>query len=449
MRHSRLLILALAAGSCGYGQTRVHLETQAKAIDFANSSSTRPVKTGTVLPAVCAPGELFFKRDAVPGQNLYGCTAANAWIAQASGDGGGVAPANHAAQHMSGGTDPLASAIPAANAIPYADSGGHLDAWLSVSARSFTFPASATWNVTGSSHLLATCDLAFVARDASGNGIWPNSFSCNPSSFDISVGWATNQAGRLSLVRSGGSGGGGGGGGGMWGAITGNLSDQTDLQGVLDGKSASAHTHGASDVVSGSFAPARLAGGVPDISKYLRGDGTWAAVAGTAANPAGNSGQVQINESGVFGGRVVGTGLTMDSLNLGVDTSVVATLGDVQTVTANKTFAGQVQVTGPAAVLDATGATASRPMKVVTADPSGVCTDGEMAVKANGQRFVCNSTAWMPADLVRSGTSEATCNAGNLGLTFLNTSANPTVLKICGKNSSGSYAWGTTTVAGW
>jgi len=36
---------------------------------------------------------------------------------------------------------------------------------------------------------------------------------------------------------------GGGGGGGAWGTITGTLSDQTDLQTALDGKSDVGHTH--------------------------------------------------------------------------------------------------------------------------------------------------------------------------------------------------------------
>jgi hypothetical protein len=38
------------------------------------------------------------------------------------------------------------------------------------------------------------------------------------------------------------------GGGAVWGAITGTLSDQTDLQNALDGKSDTTHTHTASDV---------------------------------------------------------------------------------------------------------------------------------------------------------------------------------------------------------
>lgn len=44
-----------------------------------------------------------------------------------------------------------------------------------------------------------------------------------------------------------------------WGSLTGTLSDQTDLQTALDGKSDVGHTHAASDVVSGTFEDARIA----------------------------------------------------------------------------------------------------------------------------------------------------------------------------------------------
>jgi len=83
-----LLPLALA-GLQAYPQTQVNLRTQSKDIDFAGASSTRPLKTGTSLPATCQPGELFFRTDAPAGSNLYGCTSLNVWSLEASGAGGG------------------------------------------------------------------------------------------------------------------------------------------------------------------------------------------------------------------------------------------------------------------------------------------------------------------------------------------------------------------------
>ncbi len=64
------------------GQTKVDLGTQGKNIDFSTAAKTRPSKTGTALPAVCAVGETFLKTDAVAGKNLYVCTTANAWTVQ-------------------------------------------------------------------------------------------------------------------------------------------------------------------------------------------------------------------------------------------------------------------------------------------------------------------------------------------------------------------------------
>jgi hypothetical protein len=54
--------------------------------------------------------------------------------------------------------------------------------------------------------------------------------------------------------------------GGAWGSITGTLSDQTDLQSALDGKSATTHNH------AGTYEPA-FASGI--AAQYFRGDKTW------------------------------------------------------------------------------------------------------------------------------------------------------------------------------
>ena len=72
----------------GYSQTQIDLRTQGKGVDFSAALSTKPSKTGTVLPATCSIGETFFKTDAPAGQNLYGCTAPNVWSLLSSTAGG-------------------------------------------------------------------------------------------------------------------------------------------------------------------------------------------------------------------------------------------------------------------------------------------------------------------------------------------------------------------------
>ncbi len=72
------LLLAVTAGRSA-GQTRVDLPSQTKRVDFSQATSTKPAKTGTVLPGACSVGEQFFKQDATAGTNLYGCVATNTW----------------------------------------------------------------------------------------------------------------------------------------------------------------------------------------------------------------------------------------------------------------------------------------------------------------------------------------------------------------------------------
>lgn len=76
------LRLAVAILGCWIqlqGQTLIDLRSQSRNVDFSNAASTKPSKTGTTLPVTCATGETFFKTDAEPGKNLYGCLSANTW----------------------------------------------------------------------------------------------------------------------------------------------------------------------------------------------------------------------------------------------------------------------------------------------------------------------------------------------------------------------------------
>lgn len=57
----------------------------AATFDISGKTSTKPVKTGTVLPATCGIGELFYKTDATAGQNIYSCTALNTWTQHTGG----------------------------------------------------------------------------------------------------------------------------------------------------------------------------------------------------------------------------------------------------------------------------------------------------------------------------------------------------------------------------
>jgi hypothetical protein len=85
----RLLCLASLV-SVIHGQTRVDLSTQSRNVDFSGAASTKPAKTGIILPVLCSVGEQFLKTDGLPGQNLYACNSPNTWTMV----GNFAAPAN-------------------------------------------------------------------------------------------------------------------------------------------------------------------------------------------------------------------------------------------------------------------------------------------------------------------------------------------------------------------
>ena len=75
--------LAAVLITCGAdGQTAVDLRTQSKSVDFTSAATTKPFKSGTVLPAACGVGEAFFMSNAPAGSNWYACTATNSWTLQ-------------------------------------------------------------------------------------------------------------------------------------------------------------------------------------------------------------------------------------------------------------------------------------------------------------------------------------------------------------------------------
>ncbi|HTW66205.1 MAG TPA: collagen-like protein [Bryobacteraceae bacterium] len=85
MRYRRpILVTAWLVGML-HAQTLVDLRTQSKSVDFSGADTTKPFKSGTVLPATCSVGEAFFQTNAPAGLNLYACTAVNSWTLISAG----------------------------------------------------------------------------------------------------------------------------------------------------------------------------------------------------------------------------------------------------------------------------------------------------------------------------------------------------------------------------
>ena len=97
-RHNatRLLIVAIGIAGILTAQTRIDLSSQSRRIDFSNAPAVKPLPVGSVLPATCNVGEMFFKTDAANGQNVYMCPAHDVWVQSAipmslqTGSSGGI-----------------------------------------------------------------------------------------------------------------------------------------------------------------------------------------------------------------------------------------------------------------------------------------------------------------------------------------------------------------------
>jgi hypothetical protein len=72
-------IYMLMCVSIAFAQSQVDLSRQARNVDFSAQPHTRPIQTGTALPASCNVGELFFNTGATNGNSIFACTAANTW----------------------------------------------------------------------------------------------------------------------------------------------------------------------------------------------------------------------------------------------------------------------------------------------------------------------------------------------------------------------------------
>jgi len=212
------------------GQTSIDLRTQSKSIDFSAAASTRPAKTGTALPGTCAVGDLFFRSDAAPGSNLYGCSSTNTWaqLAGASVANWGTITGTlgnqsdlQSALDGKQPSDPDLSAI-AALACPDGQilkraagvwiCGADAVGGAGVGAYAASTSSATTWSVPGATHGLGTCDLVAGTYASSGSTftqITPSALACNSSSFDVTITWAAPQSGRVVLVKGGGGSGGG------------------------------------------------------------------------------------------------------------------------------------------------------------------------------------------------------------------------------------------------
>ena len=78
---SYLSTILVLIGGIAAAQTHIDLRTQSKGVDFQTAPYTKPVRSGTALPATCARSELFLLMTAAPANaKLYACADTDTWV---------------------------------------------------------------------------------------------------------------------------------------------------------------------------------------------------------------------------------------------------------------------------------------------------------------------------------------------------------------------------------
>jgi len=337
-------------------QTQVDLRTQSKSVDFSAASSTKPMQTGTSLPATCSVGALFLNTSAPAGQNVYACTAVNTWSVQG---GATPSPSGNANMVLSNNGSTLqwsaiagdatgapggltVTGIQGRSVSPTTPAGGQVLTWNASAgqwtpnnpaavggAYSASFTSQTSVTIAGTAHQLNSANLLVTCYDTETPAmeVEPNSISVNATTFDVMVTFATAQSGRC-VVSSGGAGGGSGGV---------NLSaSNTYAAGAKQTMAASATTAGLSltpgtlpaNAVAGDLAVDANAG---NLLKTFNGT-SWAAASGGGAYASSFTSQTSVT--------IAGTAHQLNTANLVVncyDTETPAMEVDPNTVSVNLT----------------------------------------------------------------------------------------------------------------
>ena len=318
MRTGRLVAIVVLSGATSFAQTRIDLRSQGKTVDFSGATFTRPIKTGTALPAACDAGDLFFRTNATPGQNLYGCAATNTWMV------------------MSG---TLSTAGSSSGQLLSVDGSGNA-VW-----RNFVGGVSgALQSTTGPAEYSMDVDTAVIPRKAAGEtigGLWefdqglilkPQSspavpangriwydsalqkFRCQQNGVTIDCAGSDEYARKSQNLSDLTNPGAARANLGLGGAATLNVGTAAGTVAAGD----HAHSGYATLGGNGRVPAAQLGSGTADNSVFLRGDGSW------ATTPAAVS---------------AGTGLNLVGSVLSLNTALAMDLGSSQSFTGPKVAA--------------------------------------------------------------------------------------------------------------
>jgi hypothetical protein len=411
-RVATVLFLWVLLTGTGKAQTLVDLRTQSKSVDFSAAGSTKPMQTGSSLPASCAIGQFFFLTTAAAGSNVYACSAANTWTVEGNSLSVNASTTNEVLS-SNGATIqwlPLSGDISGAPAgltvnrlqgrsvSNTAPSSGQVLQWNATANQwqpapaeagnaSYAFASQVSITIPGTVHQFGTANLVVDCYDnsATPQRVEPDKIQINPASFNVTVNFSNAQTGYCVVNGAGTASVGGGGGGavssvfGRTGAVIAQAGDYSF--GEISGTVGSSQLPGAGGDVSGTLTAATVTG----IQSR--------AVASTA--PA--NGQALVWNSGASTwqpGTVSGSGVVGSVF--GRSGAVTAQAGDYNF--------GQISGTIGSSQFPAAGGDVSGNLTaaIVTGIQNRAVAN---TAPVNGQTLVWNSSAsaWQPATVSGSG----------------------------------------------
>ena len=222
-------ILWLAWAGVGWGQSAIHLPTQARSADFSGFPQTKPARVVTTLPAGCAAGEAVVATGGT-GAGLYVCNSAGQWVA--------AAPHGHLLSELSGVTGKNGAgtllqafgggAVQAGECAEFDGNGNLVSARTPCGGRVNFSLAFANQSVVLLSHGLGTRNVLVGCVDESEQQVIANRILVLDEN-NVQAEFMVPQSGRCVVNASGGAGGGGSGGVssvfGRTGAVTAQAGD--------------------------------------------------------------------------------------------------------------------------------------------------------------------------------------------------------------------------------
>ena len=295
MTRSRTAVTALllwcAFTRLGSSQTAVDLRTQSKSVDFSGAISTKPMQTGSSLPATCAVGQFYFLTGAPAGNNIYACNPANNWLLEGNSLVVNQTTANEVLSSNGTGTEwvPLGGDVSGApgtvtvgglqghsvsNAVP---AGGQVLQWNATANQwqpavgwagnaSYVFTSQTSITIPGTVHQFNTANLIVNCYDNSTppQAVEPDKIQISPTTYNVTINFSTAQSGYCVVNGAGTAASGGGGGGsvasvfGRTGAVMGQTGDYNF--GQIAGTIGSAQLPAPGGDVGGTYAATTVTG---------------------------------------------------------------------------------------------------------------------------------------------------------------------------------------------